>query len=211
MSGLPDASGEVRRGGPAPAGPTDADLVARALAGSERAFADLVRRYERPIFSLIVRMVHDSTIAEDVAQETFLKAYRRLDTYDPTRKFSSWLFKIAHNATLDHLRRPSLDTLPLDAHGDDEADFAAILADEKTESPEAGAGRYDLARALDRGLRGLRAEYSEVLLLRFRQGLSYQEIAEVTGQPLGTVKTNIHRARKELAAALGGLGWHLTD
>ncbi|MEP7012949.1 MAG: sigma-70 family RNA polymerase sigma factor, partial [Acidobacteriota bacterium] len=137
--------------------------------------------------------------------------YRRLDTYDPTRKFSSWLFKIAHNATLDHLRRPSLDTLPLEAHGDDEADLASVLADEKSESPEAGAGRYDLARALDRGLRGLRADYSEVLLLRFRQGLSYQEIAEVTGQPLGTVKTNIHRARKELAAALGGLGWHLTD
>jgi RNA polymerase sigma-70 factor, ECF subfamily len=211
MPGLPDASADVRAGGATGSVPSDPDLAARALAGSERAFHDLVRRYERPIFSLIVRMIHDATIAEDIAQETFLKAYRRLDTYDPTRKFSSWLFKIAHNATLDHLRRPSLDTLPLEAHGDDEAGLAAVLADEKTESPEAGAGRYDLARALDRGLRGLRADYSEVLLLRFRQGLSYQEIAEVTGQPLGTVKTNIHRARKELAAALGGLGWHLTD
>ncbi len=211
MSGLPDASGNVRPGAAMPAAPSDAGLAALALGGSERAFADLVRRYERPIFSLIVRMIHDATVAEDIAQETFLKAYRRLDTYDPTRKFSSWLFKIAHNATLDHLRRPSLDTLPLEAHGDDTTDFAAVLADEKSESPEAGAGRYDLARALDRGLRGLRADYSEVLLLRFRQGLSYQEIAEVTGQPLGTVKTNIHRARKELAAALGGLGWHLTD
>lgn len=211
MAGPPDASGNVRPGGAAAAVPADADLVARALAGSERAFGDLVRRYERPIFSLIVRMVHDASIAEDVAQETFLKAFRRLDTFDPTRKFSSWLFKIAHNATLDHLRRPSLDTLPLEAHDDGEADFASVLADEKSESPEAGAGRYDLARALDRGLRGLRPDYAEVLLLRFRQGLSYQEIAEVTGQPLGTVKTNIHRARKELATALGGLGWHLTD
>ncbi len=211
MSGPPDASGAVRPGGAAPSVPSDPDLVARALGGSERAFADLVRRYERPIFSLIVRMVHDSDVAEDIAQETFLKAFRRLDTYDPTRKFSSWLFKIAHNATLDHLRRPSLHTLPLEAHGDDEADLASVLADEKSESPEAGVGRYDLARALDRGLRGLRADYSEVLLLRFRQGLSYLEISEVTGQPLGTVKTNIHRARKELAAALSGLGWHLTD
>ena len=211
MSGPPDASGNVRPGAPVAAVPSDADLVALSLGGSERAFADLVRRYERPIFSLIVRMVHDSTLAEDIAQETFLKAYRRLDTYDSTRKFSSWLFKIAHNATLDHLRRPSLDTRPLEAHGEDDTDLAAVLADEKSESPEAGAGRYDLARALDRGLRGLRPDYSEVLLLRFRQGLSYLEIAEVTGQPLGTVKTNIHRARKELAAALGGLGWHLTD
>ena len=211
MSGPPDASRSVRPGAAAPAVASDADLVALSLRGSERAFADLVRRYERPIFSLIVRMVHDPAVAEDVAQETFLKAFRRLDTYDPTRKFSSWLFKIAHNATLDHLRRPNLDTLPLEGHGDDETDFAAVLADEKSESPEAGAGRYDLARALDRGLRALRPDYAEVLLLRFRQGLSYQEIAEVTGQPLGTVKTNIHRARKELAAALGGLGWHLTD
>ena len=210
MAGPPDASASARPGAGAPAA-SDADLVALALGGSERAFADLVRRYERPIFSLIVRMVHDPSVAEDVAQETFLKAYRRLDTYDSTRKFSSWLFKIAHNATLDHLRRPNLDTLPLEPHGEDDTDFSAVLADEKSESPEASAGRYDLARALDRGLSGLRPDYAEVLLLRFRQGLSYQEIAEVTGQPLGTVKTNIHRARKELAAALGGLGWHLTD
>ncbi len=205
--GLPGGDRRADGAGEAP----DSELVERALAGSERAFYDLVKRYERPIFSLIVRMVHDASIAEDIAQETFLKAFRRLDTYDPTRKFSSWLFKIGHNATLDHLRRPSLDTRPLEAQGDDETDLASVLADEKSESPEAGAGRYDLARALDRGLRSLRADYSEVLLLRFRQGLSYQEIAEVTGQPLGTIKTNLHRARKELAGVLGALGWHLTD
>ncbi len=211
MAGRGEGGRETRPGATAPAPPADdAELAARALAGSERAFYELVKRYERPIFSLVVRMVHDASVAEDIAQETFLKAFRRLDTYDPTRKFSSWLFKIAHNATLDHLRRPAVDTVPLESHGDDETDFSALLADEKTLSPEDAAGRYDLARALDRALRGIKPEYCEVLLLRFRQHLSYLEIAEATGQPLGTVKTNIHRARKELAAVLGGLGWHLT-
>ncbi len=213
MPTLPNPSTAVGPAGAATLGAeiADTELVGRALAGSERAFYDLVRRYERPIFSLIVRMVHDHAVAEDIAQESFLKAFRRLDTYDPTRKFSSWLFKIAHNATLDHLRRPSLDTRPLEAQGEGEADLVSVLADDKAPSPEEGIGRYDLARALDRGLRSLREEYREVLLLRFREGLSYQEIAEVTGQPLGTVKTNIHRARKELAAAMGNVAWHLTD
>ena len=191
--------------------PSDVELSASALAGSERAFHDLVVRYERPVFSLIVRMVRDPSTAEDIAQEVFLKAFRRLDTFDSTRRFSSWLFKIAHNATLDHLRRSTLDTVPLEGGGEDEGSLSAVLADESAESPEAGVDRYDLSRALDRGLRALRPDYREVLLLRFRQGLAYQEIAEVTGQPLGTVKTNIHRARKELARSLAGLGWHLTD
>src|SRR5215218_490612 len=96
----------------------DADLVARALSGSQDAFRDLVVRYERPVFALVLRMVRDHLAAEEIAQETFVKCYGRLSTYDPGRRFSSWLFKIAHNTAIDHLRRGGLETVPLEQHGD---------------------------------------------------------------------------------------------
>src|ERR1700694_1922321 len=80
---------------------TDAELVAETLRGSQEAFRELVVRFERPVYSLILRMVHDSGTAEDLAQEVFVKAYRHLAAYDAPRKFASWLFKIAHNSTID--------------------------------------------------------------------------------------------------------------
>src|SRR5436309_12148759 len=96
----------------------DAELVAAALMGSQEAFRELVTRFERPIYSLVLRMVQDSGVAEDLAQEVFVKAFRRLATYDPRWKFSSWLFKIAHNTTIDHLRRGAPETVPLEAEAD---------------------------------------------------------------------------------------------
>ncbi|HYN22665.1 MAG TPA: sigma-70 family RNA polymerase sigma factor, partial [Thermoanaerobaculia bacterium] len=84
---------------------TDAQLVASALAGSQEAFRELVVRFERPVYSLIARMVQDPAMAEDLAQESFVKAYRSLRTYDASRKLSSWLFKIAHNTAIDYLRK----------------------------------------------------------------------------------------------------------
>jgi RNA polymerase sigma-70 factor (ECF subfamily) len=186
---------------------TDAELVASTLRGSQDAFRELVGRFERPIYSLVLRMVQDSGTAEDLAQEVFVKAYRRLDTYDPQRKFSSWLFKIAHNTTIDHLRRGVPETVPLEAGDDDRGDLAGVLADEAAENPHAAAERRDLSRALEKAIATLRPEYREAVLMFYAHGASYQEICEVTGLPLGTVKTNLHRARKELAEAMTALGW----
>lgn len=186
---------------------TDQELVAAALAGSQEAYRRLVVRFERPLFSLIARMVGDREMAEDLAQETFVKAFRHLDRYDRERKFSSWLFKIAHNTTLDHLRRRELETVALETPDDDAGDLAAVLADPSERSPEAVAQRGDLARALAGAVARLRPEYREVVLLRFAQGQAYQDIAEITGLPLGTVKTQLHRARKELMDVLRADGW----
>lgn len=187
---------------------TDAELVAGALKGSQDAYRELVKRFERPIYSLIVRMVQDAGTAEDLAQEVFVKAFRRLNTYDPQWKFSSWLFKIAHNTTIDHLRRGTPDTVPLETEEEDgRGSLAAVLADESTEDPRAGAERRDLARALERAISALRPEYRQSVLMFYAHGASYQDICEVTGLPLGTVKTNLHRARKELAQAMTSLGW----
>lgn len=182
---------------------TDAELVARALEGSQEAYREIVLRYQRPVFSLIVRMVRDAELAEDLAQEAFIKAFRALSRFDPSRKFSSWLFKIAHNATIDHLRRQRLDMDSLDDRL--EPDGQALgdrLEDVGAPPPDQLAHRRDLAEAMEQAIATLRPEYREVVLLRFVEGLAYQEIAEILDLPLGTVKTNIHRARKELAALL---------
>ena len=187
---------------------TDPELAASALAGSEDAFRELVRRFERPVYTLIVRMVQDPALAEDLAQEVFVKAYRRLDTYDPERKLSSWLFKIAHNTTIDHLRRGAPETVPLEAEKDDErAGLASVLPDESVESPSAQVERKDLARALEKAIATLRPEYREAVVMFYAGGASYQEICEVTGLPMGTVKTNLHRARKQLAEQMIAMGW----
>jgi RNA polymerase sigma-70 factor, ECF subfamily len=185
----------------------DARLVAMTLEGTQEAFGEIVRRYERPVWSLVLRMVRDEAVAEELAQDVFWKAYQALASYQQGRKFSSWLFKIAHNATIDHLRRRRPSILSLDAAADDEAPLGERLPDEGARTPEEQAGNTDLGEALAAAVEALRPEYREIVLLRFHQGLAYQEVADVTGLPLGTVKTYLHRARKELAARLGEEGW----
>lgn len=185
----------------------DADLVADALDGSQEAYRELLERYQRPVFGLIQRMVRDPSLAEDLAQEVFVKAFRALSTFDRQRKFSSWLFKIAHNTAIDQLRRHQPQTVPLEAQTEDEPDLVAVIADATSESPEKALERRDLIRALEAAINRLRPEYREVVILRFKEGLAYEEIAEVTDLPLGTVKTHLFRARRVMARHLARRGW----
>lgn len=183
--------------------PGDEELVARTLAGQVEAFSRLVERYQRPVLSLIYRMVHDPVLSEDLAQEAFVRAYQRLDTYQPGRKFSSWLFKVAHNRTIDHLRRKVPDEVDLEASTDGgESTWEVLEADEDTASPERHFEMGETARSITGALRALRDNYREVLVLRFEHELSYQEIADVTGASLSSVKVQLHRARKALAREL---------
>ncbi|MEM9404923.1 MAG: sigma-70 family RNA polymerase sigma factor [Acidobacteriota bacterium] len=186
---------------------SDSELIRASVEGSEEAFSFLVDRYRRPLFSVVVRMVRDPTIAEDLCQEAFVKAHRALATFDTKRKFSSWLFKIGHNTTIDYLRKFKPPTQPLETDDDDRRSLSETLIDEATLSPDLGVVGSEIGEALERCLRELRPKYSEALVLRFVEGLSYQEIADVTGDALGTVKTNIHRARKELARLMEDQGW----
>lgn len=189
----------------------DATLVAAALAGSQDAYVDLVERYQRPVFGLVLRLVRDRGLAEDLAQEAFLKAFRALGSFQRDRKLSSWLFKIAHNTAIDHLRRRELETVPLETPEREGPDLLDSLAGPELQSPETKLRRGDLAAALEAAVQRLRPEYRTVMELRFREGLAYEEIAEITGLPMGTVKTHIHRARKAMAACLEELGWTRED
>ena len=186
--------------------------VRKALEGSQRAYAELLGRYQRPVFSVIVRMVRDTALAEDLAQDTFLKAFRALDSFDQRRKFSSWLFTIAHNTTIDHLRRktPQVETLEAADEGEG-ISLLAVLADETARTPEDEALQTDLRAVFEQELRRLRPEYAEILVLRFQEGLAYEEIAEVICLPLGTVKTHLYRARRALAERMAKRGFSETS
>ncbi|MEE8525427.1 MAG: sigma-70 family RNA polymerase sigma factor [Thermoanaerobaculia bacterium] len=186
---------------------TDKDLVAGALAGSADAYRELVQRYQRPIISLIQRMLGDPWEAEDVAQEVFVKAFGNLHRFEPERKLSSWLFKIAHNTTIDRMRRQRPATVPLKATSSDGGESWEVLQAPQEQAPDRRAQRAEVAEAITAGLGRLKPQYREVLLLRFQQGLAYREIAEVLGLRMGTVKIHLHRARKLLAAELAAAGF----
>jgi RNA polymerase sigma-70 factor (ECF subfamily) len=187
----------------------DQEVVALAKAGKEAAYRELLRRYERPVFSLIFRMVRDRSLAEDLAQETFVKVLNALASYRPEYKFSSWIFKIANNAAIDQLRRRELDTLSLDGSPDartpDEIEATALQATDRAESPLEELESRETGAAIERAIGRLRPEYRTCILLRHVEGRSYEEIAEVMDLPLGTVKTYIHRARLELREYLADL------
>ena len=188
---------------------TDQEVVTRARKGEEAAYRELVRRYERPVFSLIFRMVRNRELAEDLSQETFIKVLNALDSYRPEYKFSSWVFKIANNAAIDHLRRRELDTLSLEGspHADTPqmVEATALQIGEKAETALEAVVHKELGGEIERAIAKLRPEYRTCILLRHVEGRPYEEIAEMLDLPLGTVKTYIHRARNELRRLLAHL------
>ncbi|WKW12947.1 sigma-70 family RNA polymerase sigma factor [Pseudogemmatithrix spongiicola] len=184
----------------------DADVVSLAQRGNESAFRELIRRYERPVFSLIYRMVRDSAAAEDLAQDSFIKVLNHLDKYRPEFKFSSWLFKIANNVAIDFLRKRQLDTISIDGspHASTAAEVEAtsIELSDSAESPLDELASRELGAIIEQAIAQLRPEYRNCIMLRHVEGRSYEEIAATLDLPLGTVKTYIHRARHQLREAL---------
>ena len=188
---------------------TDQEVVALARHGQDAAYRELVRRYERPVFSLVYRMVRDRELAEDLSQETFVKALNAIESYRPEFKLSSWIFKIANNAAIDHLRRRELDTLSLDgsphAETPEAIEATALQIGDRQETALEEVEARELGGEIETAISRLRPEYRSCILLRHVEGRAYEEIAEILGLPLGTVKTYIHRARNELRLSLAHL------
>lgn len=188
---------------------SDKTLAAQAAAGRQSAFRELLSRYEKPVFAMVYRMVRDRALAEDLAQETFVRSFNAIGSYNPRYKFSSWIFKIANNLTIDHLRRKRLDTVSI--HGaphavtEDEQARTSLDLESPDERPDAYAENRELGSQIEAAIGQLRPEYKSVTILRHVEGYSYKEIAEIMELPLGTVKTYIHRARLELQKALAHL------
>jgi len=188
---------------------TDAELVRGALHGSEAAFRQIVERYQRAVFCVIVRVVRDQARAEELAQDTFVKAFRALHTYDVKRKFAAWLLTVAHHVAIDEIRKGALDTVSLEALRSEREDGtrAFEIPDRQAPTPAALAERGELGDALRTAISRLRPEYRELVSLKYEQELEYEDIVEITGMPLGTIKSSLHRARKELEEELTTLGW----
>ncbi len=185
----------------------DSRLVERAQAGDARAFEALVRRYERWVFTLTLRMVGDRDEAEDLAQDVFVKAYAGLSGFRGASRFSTWLYAIASNHCLNDLasraRRPLTESSlrPAGSEADDPPGLVERLADE---SPRADAllERQETVRQVQDALLQLTEEHRLILVLREIQGLSYEEIAETLGAEVGTVRSRLHRARLALRLRL---------
>jgi RNA polymerase sigma-70 factor (ECF subfamily) len=189
-----------------PADNSDALLVQRAVAGDSRAFELLVIKYQARIQRLIGRMVRDTDLVEDIAQETFIRAYRALPKFRGDAQFYTWLYRIAVNTAkkflLDLKRTPTVsDRLP---SGDDDADetFRPQLEPMNEETPESVLAAKEIAVAVNAGLAALPDDLRQALTLREIEGLSYEEIAELMDCPIGTVRSRIFRAREAISVRL---------
>lgn len=170
---------------------TDDELIAAVLAGNPEAFGTLVERYDRAVYHLAYRTLREVEDAKDATQEAFLKAYRALHTFRPGAKFATWIFTITYHACCDRLnrrKRMSRDELP------DRAD--------PTAGPEQQTEAADDAVRLRAAIEALPEKYRTVITLFHLQGKQYEEIAEVLGLPMGTVKTHLFRAKDLLRKAL---------
>ena len=172
----------------------DRELVSTAVSGVEGSFEELVRRYQRPISAYVYRMVGNYESALDLTQEIFIKVYNSLERYRAEFKFSTWIYKIAHNSAVDHLRRNATreQSLVLGSDGDQ---FELPIESSRL-SPEQESERRERRGEIETVVRSLPANYRELIVLRHSQDLSYEEIVEVTGLPLGTVKNRLFRARE---------------
>jgi RNA polymerase sigma-70 factor (ECF subfamily) len=182
----------------APQDPEELALVERAVAGDERAFAELVTRYQTAVYALAYRMLGDAGEAEDAAQEVFLRIYRRLATYDSAHRFSTWVLSIASHYCIDVLRRKRPWLVPIET--------ISNWMRARTRGPEAAALAQEQQDAVRLLLAKLPEHYRLVLLLRYWHDLGYEEIAAVVDQPVSTIKARLHRARNALAALISSEG-----
>ena len=177
----------------------EADEIARLKRRDPAALAAAVERYQHRLYRYLYRLVRDASLAEDLFQQTWLQAVRHIDRYDARRSFDTWLFAIAHNAAMDLLRRRRGDPL-----------------DEPTPDPQTASDGLSAAISSERTeilatqLTALPAAYREALTLRFEEGLKLEEIAEVTGAPLSTVKSRVQRGLDILRQRLTGR-WRKED
>jgi RNA polymerase sigma-70 factor (ECF subfamily) len=170
----------------------DLALVARCKAGETAAFEGLVVRYQRVLFTVAVRMLGNVDAASDAAQNAFVKAYQKLETFDPNRRFFSWIYRILVNECLNARRD----------HAPDEPLTTAIAA---VGGPDAAFEAAERRGRVQAAILALPIEYREVIVLRHYAGLSYEEIGEALHVPAKTVKSRLHTAKERLAAMLRGL------
>ena len=179
--------------------PADEVLVTRTLAGEREAFDQLVHRHHRALFNYVLRMIGSRDLAADLTQEVFLRAYQALDRFDPAYRFTTWIYRIASNRVIDHVRRRRAVLVPID--GAAEGARGPVLV-ANSPNPERHLLEHESASGVGRALADLPAHYRDLIVLRHFQHRSYEDIAQIKGSPLGTVKNRLFRAREALRRRL---------
>ncbi|MEW6558663.1 MAG: RNA polymerase sigma factor RpoE [Pseudomonadota bacterium] len=196
--------------------PSDAVLVQQVQAGQQKAFDLLVAKYQRRIYRLVLRFIRDPALAEDVAQETFLRAYRAIGQFRGESQFYTWLYRIAVNtakkAISDDIRDPTVSEG--DASGHDEETFSPTELLSNHETPESILVSKEIVQTVNAAMESLPEDLRMAITLREIEGLSYEDIAEAMQCPIGTVRSRIFRAREAIAERLrsviehkGGKRW----
>ena len=186
---------------------TDEELVAAILEGEAALYTDLVERYRGRLINYLNRFLGNAEESEELSQEVFLRVYRALDRYNPKYRFSTWLFRVARNAAIDLIRKRRLKLVPMQRFGTDgQAQEREFESEER--DPYRTLRNLERRHAIGAAIDGLREEYRELIQLRHFAEMTYEEIAEFKGMPLGTVKNKLFRGRRMLKARLAD---YLTD
>ncbi len=183
---------------------TDLELISLAIDNDQKAYAELLERYRRAVYFLILKIIKTPEDVEDLTYVTFTKAFKNLHRYQPTHGFSTWLFKIASNTSIDFLRKKRIDTVGISMGGDFEP--GEVVLDNKvvayTLNPEDQFIKDQRMEMVQKVVQHLDGDFEKVIRLRFFEEYSYDEIATELDLPLGTVKVQIHRAKKILHSIL---------
>jgi len=173
---------------------SDSDIIEGILRGEEHGYAILLQRYRTRVYSLALRILRQPEEAEEAAQDAFIRAFRSLDRFEGRSRFSTWLYRITYNSAISHAarlrRQPPTEELEEEEHRSD-----ALPSDLRIE-------QLELRDLVTDAIKVMRPEYAVVLTLFYLQEQGYEEIAEITGMPLGTVKNRLHRARAQLRRAV---------
>lgn len=173
--------------------------------GDTKCYNKIVEKYKNTMYYMVFRIIKNQDDVDDILQETFLKAFTSLDKYDGSHAFSTWLFRIASNASLDYLRRKkpeSFENLIPNNHQDDENNMEAQIQDKNVSNPEDGLTQKEKYELINKIVNSMPDKYSMLIRMRYFEELSYDEISEQTGLALGTVKAQLHRAKEILQSLL---------
>ncbi|HMI65779.1 MAG TPA: sigma-70 family RNA polymerase sigma factor [Cyclobacteriaceae bacterium] len=175
----------------------DFRLIDMAVGGDQKAYARLLQRYRRPVYHVILKMVRNVDDAEDLTIESFAKAFRSLHKFKKDFTFSTWLFRIATNNTIDFIRKKKLNTLSIEnTYTDDNGESVSIDVEDANLNPQEEAIKLQKEELIQIFVDKLPAKYQKLVRLRYFHELSYEEIAKELDAPLGTVKAQLHRARE---------------
>lgn len=183
----------------------DLNIIESCLIGDVNQFSKLVDKYKSMVYNLCYRMCHNRVEAEDLTQESFLRAFQYLKKYDPTHQFSTWLYQVSLNIIRDKLKKKKIETYSWDQTAEDRHHYQSAMKENSSGNPEEAYKKREEKELLERSIGSLPLSYREVIILRHFQGLSYHEIAMILKLPLSTVKTRLYRARQQLQEMLHDL------